>query len=119
MSMALTVAASLAQIGEFSFIVAGLGVSLGLMSQEGYDLILAGAILSITLNPLVFWAAARLKTALSGAAPNHGQRRFATLSRELDIIRARAGGKGKPATAEEAAAGSNVSAVFRSQRTCA
>ena len=64
LSMALTVAASLAQIGEFSFIVAGLGVSLGLMSQEGYDLILAGAILSITLNPLIFWAAAKLKTAL-------------------------------------------------------
>ncbi|CAN7442578.1 cation:proton antiporter [Rhizobium sp. LjRoot98] len=89
LSMALTVAASLAQIGEFSFIVAGLGVSLGLMSQEGYDLILAGAILSITLNPLIFWAAAKLKTALSGAMPNYGQRKFATLSRELDIIKAR------------------------------
>ena len=58
--MALTVAASLAQIGEFSFIVAGLGVSLGLLSQEGHDLILAGAILSITLNPLMFWYAAEV-----------------------------------------------------------
>jgi CPA2 family monovalent cation:H+ antiporter-2 len=54
MRTALTVAASLAQIGEFSFILAGLGVVLGLLPPEGRDLILAGAILSITLNPLVF-----------------------------------------------------------------
>ena len=53
-STALTVSASLAQIGEFSFILAGLGVALGLLPSEGRDLILAGAILSITLNPLVF-----------------------------------------------------------------
>jgi CPA2 family monovalent cation:H+ antiporter-2 len=53
---ALTVSASLAQIGEFSFILAGLGVTLGLLPPEGRDLILAGAILSITLNPLVFAA---------------------------------------------------------------
>jgi monovalent cation:H+ antiporter-2, CPA2 family len=51
---ALIVSASLAQIGEFSFILAGLGVALGLLPPEGRDLILAGAILSITLNPLVF-----------------------------------------------------------------
>ncbi|WP_421873675.1 cation:proton antiporter [Pararhizobium sp.] len=89
LSMALTVAASLAQIGEFSFIVAGLGVSLGLMSQEGYDLILAGAILSITLNPLIFWAAAKLKTALGGAAPVYGARKIKLLTRDLDIIKAR------------------------------
>ena len=49
---ALTVSASLAQIGEFSFILAGLGVALGLLPPEGRDLILAGALLSITLNPL-------------------------------------------------------------------
>jgi monovalent cation:H+ antiporter-2, CPA2 family len=55
--MGLTVAGGLAQIGEFSFILAGLGVSLGLMPQEGQDLILAAAILSITLNPLVCLAA--------------------------------------------------------------
>ena len=54
---AVTVAASLAQIGEFSFILAGLGVSLGLLPQEGLNLILAGALLSITLNPPLFrWA---------------------------------------------------------------
>jgi len=60
---ALTVSASLAQIGEFSFILAGLGLGLGLLPPEGRDLILAGAILSITLNPLVFrlsdWIAGR------------------------------------------------------------
>ena len=55
---ALTVAASLAQIGEFSFILAGLGVGLNLLPPEGRDLILAGAIISIVLNPLVFAAAA-------------------------------------------------------------
>jgi monovalent cation:H+ antiporter-2, CPA2 family len=54
--MALTVAAGLAQIGEFSFILAGLGVTFGLLPPEGEDLILAGALLSITLNPLVLAA---------------------------------------------------------------
>jgi CPA2 family monovalent cation:H+ antiporter-2 len=55
-STALTISASLAQIGEFSFILASLGVSLALMPQEGQDLILAGALISIILNPLVFAA---------------------------------------------------------------
>ena len=67
---ALTVAASLAQIGEFSFILAGLGVELGLMPKAGRDLILAGAILSIMLNPLVFSIAMRFaKTAPAPAQP--------------------------------------------------
>lgn len=57
---ALTIAASLAQIGEFSFILAGLGVALGLLPAEGRDLILAGAILSILINPLLFSALDRL-----------------------------------------------------------
>jgi CPA2 family monovalent cation:H+ antiporter-2 len=51
---ALTISASLAQIGEFSFILVGLGVTLGLLPPEGRDLILAGALLSITLNPFMF-----------------------------------------------------------------
>lgn len=51
---ALTVSAGLAQIGEFSFILAGLGVSLGLLPKEGQSLILAGALISIALNPLLF-----------------------------------------------------------------
>lgn len=59
-STALTVSASLAQIGEFSFILAGLGVALELLPPQGRDLILAGALLSITLNPLVFSGIGRL-----------------------------------------------------------
>ena len=55
-STALIISASLAQIGEFSFILAGLGVTLKLMPQTGLDLILAGAIISIMLNPFVFQA---------------------------------------------------------------
>lgn len=51
---ALTVSASLAQIGEFSFILAGLGVALGALPAEARDLILAGAILSILANPFLF-----------------------------------------------------------------
>jgi K+:H+ antiporter len=55
-STALTISVSLAQIGEFSFILAGLGVGLGLLPEDGRDLILAGAILSILINPLLFFA---------------------------------------------------------------
>jgi len=51
---ALTISASLAQIGEFSFILAGLGSGLGLLPDAGRDLILAGAIISIFLNPFIF-----------------------------------------------------------------
>jgi len=50
----LLIAASLAQIGEFSFILAGLGVTLNILPEEGRELILAGAIVSIVLNPLLF-----------------------------------------------------------------
>jgi CPA2 family monovalent cation:H+ antiporter-2 len=53
---ALTVSAALAQIGEFSFILATLGLSLGLLSPEAQSLVLAGALLSIAINPLVFHA---------------------------------------------------------------
>jgi CPA2 family monovalent cation:H+ antiporter-2 len=62
---ALTISASLAQIGEFSFILAELGVKLNLLPTAGRDLILAGAILSIMLNPLIFaavdWLSRRLE----------------------------------------------------------
>ena len=51
---ALTISVSLAQIGEFSFILAGLGVSLEILPPEGRDLILAGALLSIVANPFLF-----------------------------------------------------------------
>ena len=58
---ALTIAASLAQIGEFSFILAGLGVGLKLLPEAGRDLILGGAIISILLNPLIFAAIMRTR----------------------------------------------------------
>lgn len=79
---ALLISASLAQIGEFSFILAGLGVSLGLIPEASRSLVLAGAIISITMNPVLFglvnpidrWLRARprLLDALerSGGAPN-------------------------------------------------
>jgi monovalent cation:H+ antiporter-2, CPA2 family len=51
---ALTISASLAQIGEFSFILAALGTDLGMLPKEGQDLILAGAIISIFANPFLF-----------------------------------------------------------------
>ncbi len=54
LATALTVAAALAQIGEFSFILGGLGLSYGLLDVEGFNLILAGALVSILLNPLTF-----------------------------------------------------------------
>ncbi|GGG22479.1 potassium efflux transporter [Caldovatus sediminis] len=70
----LTIAASLAQIGEFSFILAGLGVVLGLLPAEGRDLVLAGAILSILVNPFLFSTVERRRVRLvrphpAGAAP--------------------------------------------------
>ena len=53
-STALLISTSLAQIGEFSFILAGLGLSLGIIDKEAQDLVLAGALLSIMINPLLF-----------------------------------------------------------------
>jgi CPA2 family monovalent cation:H+ antiporter-2 len=58
---ALVVSASLAQVGEFSFILAGLGITLGLLTPEGQSLVLAAALLSITANPLIFGAATWLE----------------------------------------------------------
>lgn len=58
---ALTISASLAQIGEFSFILASMGVALSIMPEEGQDLILAGALISIVLNPIVFWLLERAR----------------------------------------------------------
>ncbi len=54
LSTALTVSAALAQIGEFSFILVGMGVKLGVLTIEAQSLVVAGALLSITLNPLAF-----------------------------------------------------------------
>lgn len=62
---ALTISASLAQVGEFSFILAALAVSLGLLPTEGQGLIVAGSILCIGLNPAAFWASDRILERLS------------------------------------------------------
>ncbi|WP_445322288.1 MULTISPECIES: cation:proton antiporter domain-containing protein [Roseixanthobacter] len=76
MSTALVVSAALAQIGEFSFILADFGVSLGLMPMEGRDLILAGALLSITVNPFAFAAAKLMAPLLTAPTPGGGEGRL-------------------------------------------
>jgi CPA2 family monovalent cation:H+ antiporter-2 len=68
MGTALSVAAALAQIGEFSFILAVMGVNLRLLPPEGQHYLVAGALLSIMLNPLVFAAVGRLRPAAPPAA---------------------------------------------------
>jgi monovalent cation:H+ antiporter-2, CPA2 family len=65
---AFTIAASLAQIGEFSFILAALGTSLGVLPAEARNLILAGAILSILVNPLLFTLIGRFSRHLESDA---------------------------------------------------
>ena len=90
------VCAALAQVGEFSFILAGLGMAFGLLPPEGLSLILAGAIISITLNQFAFvvadWlnafvaARPRLKAMLEDA---HAER-LAQVQADLDVARARA-----------------------------
>ncbi|MGE3248595.1 MAG: cation:proton antiporter [Hyphomonadaceae bacterium] len=59
----LLIAASLAQIGEFSFILAGMGRTLGVMSDTSYNLMLAGALISIAVNPFLFALAAGQRAA--------------------------------------------------------
>ncbi len=73
------ISASLAQIGEFSFILADRGLQLGLLPEEGRDLILAGAIITILINPLLFaaldiYAARREKALAEAAAATRGRR---------------------------------------------
>jgi len=89
----LMVSASLAQIGEFSFILIALGISTGLVPGEGRDLVVAGALFSIMLNPLVFALVSELQNRLRAARPAgaafFGQPQYEALSHELDRIRAR------------------------------
>ena len=85
---ALTVSVGLAQVGEFSFILAGLGRSLGLLSREGQSLILAAAILSIAINSLLLDASVPLARWLRGR-----RRVMALLERSrLDVAAARSEG---------------------------
>jgi CPA2 family monovalent cation:H+ antiporter-2 len=65
----LTISASLAQIGEFSFILASMGVALAILPSEGQDLILAGALISIILNPLVFFALEFVRPRIEARVP--------------------------------------------------
>jgi CPA2 family monovalent cation:H+ antiporter-2 len=92
-SMGLAVSAGLAQIGEFSFILAGLGISLGLLSREGQDLVLAGAILSIMVNPLVFAAGERIQRYVQARWPDfsahYGRPKREGLMRALSVIEAK------------------------------
>ncbi len=69
LNTALTVSASLAQIGEFSFILVGLGASLGLLPPEGQSLVLAGALISIATNELVFKAVSPLQKWILARSP--------------------------------------------------
>jgi CPA2 family monovalent cation:H+ antiporter-2 len=97
---ALTVSASLAQIGEFSFILATLGISLGVLPEEARSLIVAGALISIALNPLMFslvepmrqrilqrsaWArTAEARTDDLGELPSSTERKF--LARHVVLV---------------------------------
>ncbi|MFD1704439.1 cation:proton antiporter [Methylopila henanensis] len=88
---ALTISASLAQIGEFSFILAELGVGLKLLPEEGRDLILAGALLSIVFNPIMFVLVERLKPWLEAriarGSPKVAVAQPDTSGPELDVDR--------------------------------
>jgi monovalent cation:proton antiporter-2 (CPA2) family protein len=90
--MALMVSGGLAQIGEFSFILASLGITLGLLPHDGQDLILATAILSIMLNPLILLATDSLKKYVRTTRPAlweaYGKQRREALERELQKTRA-------------------------------
>ena len=90
----LMVSASLAQIGEFSFILIALGISVGLIPGEGRDLVVAGALFSIMLNPLVFVVMGdlqrRVRVAHAAGAGFFGQKRYEALGHELERVKARA-----------------------------
>jgi CPA2 family monovalent cation:H+ antiporter-2 len=81
--------AALAQIGEFSFILVGLATSLELIPEEATNLILAGALLSVTLNPFIFRNVDEAQAALSrhGGFLRFAQRRYPEIEAELDLRR--------------------------------
>ena len=68
----LMISMSLAQIGEFSFILVGLGVSLQLLPDQGRVLVLAAAILSIMLNPVLLYMTERFRPLIDGSIPDTG-----------------------------------------------
>jgi CPA2 family monovalent cation:H+ antiporter-2 len=89
----LMVSASLAQIGEFSFILIALGISVGLVPGEGRDLVVAGALFSIMLNPLIFALTGelqrRVRVAQPAGAAFFGQKHYEALGRDLEQMRVR------------------------------
>jgi len=93
LSTGLTAAAALAQVGEFSFILAGLGIAYKLMPVEGLSLILAGSILSITLSPAMFaladWIGGRLQASPRWRIRHEvgGGRAFPRILEELDAAK--------------------------------
>ncbi|MBP6564293.1 MAG: cation:proton antiporter [Burkholderiales bacterium] len=95
-STGIYVSAALAQVGEFSFILAGLGMAFGLLPPEGLSLILAGAIISITLNQFAFVAADALngfvaaRPRLRAMLEDAHAVRLAQVQADLDVARARA-----------------------------
>jgi CPA2 family monovalent cation:H+ antiporter-2 len=86
---AVTAAAALAQIGEFSFILVGLGISLELLPDEATNLILAGALFSITLNPFIFRYVDDVHRLLSRRRGfrDFAERRYPDVEQELDLRR--------------------------------
>ncbi|UXM94353.1 Kef family K(+) transporter [Bartonella sp. HY329] len=80
---ALTISASLAQIGEFSFILAALGKSLGLIDENVRDLILGGAIISILVNPLIFIIAEKIKNRLDKSSPANSE--VTEIAEKMDV----------------------------------
>jgi CPA2 family monovalent cation:H+ antiporter-2 len=71
--VAMTIAASLSQIGEFSFILVGLGVAMGILPEQGRDLVLAAAMITIVLNPFAFALSARLEPQLEARVGARGR----------------------------------------------
>jgi CPA2 family monovalent cation:H+ antiporter-2 len=89
-STAILAAASLAQVGEFSFILAALGIEHGLLPEVGLHLILAASVISISLNPLVFAASDRLTARAArraGPADDRRRAKFAVLEQEMEAAR--------------------------------
>jgi len=96
MSTGIYVSAALAQVGEFSFILAGLGIAFGLMPPEGASLILAGALISITLNQFAFVVADRINAfiaahpSLKARLEDAHRERLAGVEADLAVAKARA-----------------------------
>ncbi len=112
--LALGIASGIAQIGEFSFILAGLGATYGLVSKEGQSLILAAALLSIALNPLAFAAAEIIGKRVAArfpASPPTGAGRGSTRSTSSSTV---SGRKPKSANSSRRARSPNSSRPSRS-----